>query len=317
MARLLEQFINHVNEENLLVLYAQIRQGGEVKEEWSRFAYGQQSLLTAFKGLSRFESYSMAKSFSAVGVGIALDEGLIRLDEKVADSFPDCAYDVTNPYALDITVKDMLTMSSGMKKAILFRDSPERATVRNWPRYFYEKGEFIRPPGQLFLYNNANTYMLGCLVERKAGCNLLEYMRYRVFEPLGIGNPDMTTCPLGHTVAANGLAINVDELGRFGQMILNKGVYRGKRIVSEKFVKEALTPWIQTNVPIYTNSSKTFGYGYQFWIDTENKVSVVVGILGQLCVIIPGKDAVVSMLALDQKSDRLGELLWRDVVLAL
>ena len=201
MAKLIERFIDRVNEEKLTVLYVQIRQGGDVTEEWSRFVYGQQNTLSAFRGLSRFESYSIAKSFSGLGVGIALDEGLIHLDEKVADSFPDCAYDVTNPYALDITVKDMLTMSSGMKNAIFFRDSPERASVRNWPRYFYEKSEFIRPPGQQFLYNNINPYMLGCLVERKAGCNLLEYMRYRMFEPLGIGNPDMTTCPMGHTVA--------------------------------------------------------------------------------------------------------------------
>ena len=130
-------------------------------------------------------------------------------------------------------MEDMLKMSS-LGDPLFFRDSPERATVRNWPRYFYEKGKFIRRPGERFLYSNFNTYMLGCLVERKAGVNLLEYMRFRLFEPLGIGNPDMTMCPLGHTVAANGMAINVDEMGRFGEMMLRKGVYKGKRIVSKR-----------------------------------------------------------------------------------
>ena len=114
------------------------------------------------------------------------------------------------------------------------------------------------------------------------------------------------------------MAINVDELGRFGQMILNKGVYRGKRIVSEKFVEAALTPWIKTDIPLYTSKNNdTFDYGYYFWVDAENKVTFLLGILGQLCVIIPEKDAVVSMLALEQKSERLGSLLWKDVVLAL
>jgi len=317
MPTLLDGFIEAVKAEQLTVLYAQIRQGGEVTESWSRFTC-KGTPLSGFRGLSRFESYSTSKSFAAVGVGIALDEGLITLDEKVADSFPDCAYDVTNPYALDITVRDMLMMSAGMENPILFRDSPERATVRNWPRYFYEHGAFVRPPGEKFLYNNANTYMLGCLVERKAGVNLLEYMRYRLFEPLGIGNPDMTSCPMGHTVAANGMAINVDEMGRFGEMMLNGGVYKGKRIVSETFCRASLSPQIKTDVPLYvTKSGGTFDYGYQFWVDTENNVSCLNGVLGQRCVIVPKRDAVAVILSLEQNEERLSQLFWNHVVLAL
>ncbi|MCL2852239.1 MAG: beta-lactamase family protein [Defluviitaleaceae bacterium] len=317
MEKLLDSFISSIKEENLTVLYAQIRQHGEVTDSWSRFE-AKESRLTGFRGVSRFESYSTAKSFSAVGAGIALDEGLIRMDEKVADSFPDCVYDVTNPYALDITVRDMLLMSAGVEKPMFFRDSPERATVRNWPRYFYEQSVFLRPPGEKFLYNNADTYMLGCLVERKAGVNLLEYMRYRLFEPLGIGNPDMTSCPLGHTVAANGMAINIDEMGRFCEMMLRGGVYNGKRIVSEEFCKAALAPQIKTDVPLFvTKGGGSFDYGYHFWVDTENNVSFLNGILGQRCVIIPEKDAAAMVLSLEQNEQRLSELFWDQVVLAI
>lgn len=314
----LKEFLQAVEDERLTLLYAQIRQGGEVTDFWSRFTFGGGNPLSAFAGLSRFESYSTAKSFSGVGVCIALDEGLIRLNEKVADSFPDCAYDVTNPYALDITVEDMLKMSSGLKHPLFFRDSPERASCKNWPRYFYEKGEFIYPPGERFLYSNFNTYMLGCLVERKAGCNLLEYMRYRMFEPLGIGNPDMTTCPGGHTVAANGMAINVDEMGRFGEMMLGKGVYRGKRILSEENARRALSPLIATQKPLFVSENGgLFDYGYQFWVDSENGVSTLLGLFGQYCVIIPSANAVVTILSLEQNEIRMGQLLWEKVILPL
>jgi CubicO group peptidase (beta-lactamase class C family) len=239
MGNILESFISHCQQENLTVLYAQVRQGGEVTGQWSRFGKGSGNGFSAFAGISRFESYSLAKSFSAIGVGIALDDGLIRLDEKVSDSFKEFTYAINDPRVLDVTVEDMLKMASGLEKPLFFRDSPERAIVKDWIEYFYEQGKFTRPRGQEFLYSNFNTYMLGCLVERKAGCNLLEYMRYRLFEPLGIGNPDMTMCPKSHTVAANGLAINVDELGRFGQMICIKGCSMVKRMVGLAFVKAA------------------------------------------------------------------------------
>jgi CubicO group peptidase (beta-lactamase class C family) len=314
METALSRFIHEVKKNNLLVLYALVYKDGKEIDRWSRF-YSEDSALTGFRGLSRFESYSTAKSVSGLGVGIAIDEGLISLDEKVADSFPELTYDIADPNALDITVEDMLKMSSGLSDPLFFRDSPERATVRDWPRYFYEKGQFVRRPGTKFLYSNFNTYMLGCLVERKAGVNLLEYMRFRLFEPLGIGNPDMTTCPKGHTVAANGMAINVEELNRIGRLLLNKGVYNNKRIVSEKFVLAATSPLIKTDIPpFWPSANETLDYGYQLWVDTANNCSFLYGILGQFCLVLPDINAVVTVQALEQNERLLGSLLWEHVV---
>ncbi len=314
MTAFLSEFMKKAEENRLLVLYAQVQKDGAMLDRKSRFgriATG----LTAFAGLSRMESYSAAKSFSAAGIGIALDEGLITPDERVADSFPELTYDIANPNALDITVEDMLRMSSGLADPLFFRDSPERATVRDWPRYFYEKGDFARKPGTSFLYSNFNTYMLGCLVERKAGVNLLEYMRFRLFEPLGIGNPDMTVCPRKHTVAANGLAVNVDEMSRFCQMLLDRGVYNGKRILSEKFIDAALSPQIGTEVkPFWPTSAKTLEYGYHFWVDAPNKCSFLYGILGQFCLILPEKNAVVCVQALEENDRLLASLIWEHIV---
>lgn len=314
MASFLTDFMQKAEENHLLVLYCQVHKDGCMMDRTTRFGKINTGL-TAFAGVSRMESYSTAKSFSAAGVGIALDEGLISLDERVADSFPELTYDVINSYALETTVEDMLTMSSGLSHPLFFRDSPERASVRDWPRYFYERGDFVYESGTKFLYSNFNTYMLGCLVERKAGVNLLDYMRFRLFEPLGIGNPDMTTCPHKHTVAANGLSINVDEMNRFGVMLLNKGVYNGKRVLSEKFVNAALSPKIATEVKGFWPSSKqTLDYGYQFWVDSPNQCGFLYGILGQFCLILSEKNAVVTVQALEENDRLLGSLIWEHIV---
>lgn len=306
MKSLVNTFINNIESERLNVLYVQIRQDGEVKEYWSKFSK-----------MSRLESYSTSKSFCAVGIGIAIDEGIISLDEKVSKSFPEYTYNITNPNALDITVKDMLAMSSGLKDPLFFRDDALRATTRDWVEHFYQVGDFIRKPGEKFLYCNFNTYMLGCLVEKKTGMNLHEYMRYRLFEPLGIGNPDMTICPMGHTVGANGMAINVDELGRFGQMLLNKGEFEGKRIVSSKFVEDMVTPHISTDKALPSNPDRNYDYGYQIWIDKENKCFNLWGIFGQYCIVIPHKDAVVTVVSLEENDSAVEKRVWEDLVLQL
>ena len=272
------------------VLAAQVRKDGEVIDDWSRFP-----------SKPRFESFSTAKTFTAVGVGIAIDEGLLTLDEPVIDSFPEESFDVTSPNARAITVRDLLTMTSGLSQSILWRDGYDRAHEKDWIRYFYTAGKFDHTPGTQFKYNNANTYMLSCLVERKAGKNLHEYLRYRLFEPLEIHNPDWTICPKGHTVAANGMSINSDEMGRFGQMLANGGVYDGKRIVSEAFLKDMMTAHTPvTGGYIPGDPPVDAGYGYQIWIDPQNRGVFLWGNYGQYCVVIPEKNLVVTVLSLQE-----------------
>ena len=171
--------------------------------------------------------------------GIALDEGLIRLDEKIVDIFPEYAPENPEGYLGDVTLENMLTMTTGLESSLFFCDWPERYTTPDWIRYFFENAKVIKKPGTEWLYSNFNTYMISCAIEKRAGVNLLEYLRNRFFEPLGIGNPDWTLCPKGHVHAANGLYVNIDEFTRYGQMILHKGNYNGKQLVPESYMKMA------------------------------------------------------------------------------
>ncbi len=307
MEKLIQNFVNNIKAEDLHTLYVQIRKDGDVAGYWSRFSK-----------MTRMESYSTSKTFCAIGFGIALDEGILTLDEKLADYFPEYTYDISNPYALNITVRDLLTMSTGLKTRLFARDDKMRATCKDWADHFWHVGEFVRPGGEKFLYDNFNTYMLGCMLEKKVGVNLYEFLRYRVFEALGIGNPDMTACPMGHTVAANGMAINVDELATLGQMIMDGGVYKGKRIVSEKFIKEMISPQIKTqdSIPGETDGS-TLDYGYQIWVDSKNGTYHIWGIFGNYVVMIPDKRTVVSVTSLEENNAAVANRIWKDLIIPL
>ena len=127
----------------------------------------------------------------------------------------------------------MLTMTTGFEHSLFFADDPERYVTKDWINYFFNQN-YSYKPGERFLYCNFNTYMLACLIEKKSGMDIMDYLNKYLFEPLGILSPDWTRCPMGHIHAANGLYLTIDEFGNFGQMLLQNGMYNGKRIVSEE-----------------------------------------------------------------------------------
>ena len=310
---LVNKFMEDVNRNGFYILGVQIRKDGEVVDEWTRFP-----------AKPRFETYSVAKTYIAAAAGMALEDGLITLDERLIDSFPEASYDVTNQNAIDITVKDLLTMKSGLSETMMWRDGYERKFNNDWVRFFYTNGKFDNKPGTVFKYNNANPYMLGALIEKKCGQNMREYLRYRLFEPIGIGNVEWGDCPKGHTIAANGLSITIDEMGYYGQLLVNGGEYKGKRILSEQYVKDMFTPFsTETGEFIPGDPPAPAGYGYQTWLDPVNKAGYMWGIFGQYCVMLPEKNAVISVISLDKadggsngqyETSPIRRLIWEDMV---
>lgn len=282
--------------EDLNVLYVQIREGEEIAGEYYRLPQK-----------ARLNMYSVSKSVVSVGAGIAIGEGLIDVEEKIGDSFTEYIRPDVSPNAADIKVKHLLTMTSGLSDPLFFADSPERYCVKDWVDYFFH-AEFGYRPGTHFLYSNFNTYILSCLIEKKAGQNLLEYLRYRLFEPIGIGNPDWTLCPKGHVHAANGLFLNIDELGNFGEMLLNYGVYKGQRIVSENYLREATVDHV-TKRAKGTQNGDFFGYGYQFWMTPIENTFMCNGNYGQYCLIMPEKNVAISVISFEKNYERIKDIL--------
>lgn len=289
MKELLDLFLEKSRVHQSNIIYTQIYRNDILEAEYR-----------LFPTKTRLNIWSVSKAFVSMGTGIAIKEGLLSLDERIYPCFESYFPEHPSENLYKIRVKDLLTMSCGLEDPLFFCDGAPRYTEKDWIRYFFHKGRFLYEPGTHFLYSNFNTYILSCLIEEKAGKNLLNYLRYRLFEPLGIGNPDWTLCPKGHCMAANGLYLTIDELAAFSHLLLHHGNYQGKQIVPEDYVREACSKHIssynpETERPDY----QSYGYGYFIYMAPVPGALILSGNYGQYCIIDPSRNLVLCVMALD------------------
>lgn len=292
---MLEQFVKRIEDKNVCVNSVVVFQGGKQIGEYDRIG-----------SRTRLNTWSASKSFVSVGVGIAIDEGIMRLDEHLCDSFADYLPENPSQNLLDITVHDMLTMTTGLENPLFFTDDLYRLKIRDWVGHFFE-ANFPYMPGQQYLYSNFNTYMLSCMIERKTGMKLVEYLRPRLFEKIDIFSPEWMCDPMGRQTAANGLYLNIDEMAHFGLMLLGDGVYGGRRVVSREYL--ALATKAQTTLP-----GSKHGYGYQFWINPGGESYRADGKFGQYIFVLPKKDAVIAVMSLEgKKTGEIFHAVWEEI----
>jgi len=303
MYNYLGDFLVHTLRENLNVMYAQVQRDGELIEEYKRMPVK-----------TRLNLWSVSKGIVASAAGIALDEGLIQLDERIVDIFPEQAAANKQPNLQHVTLEHLLTMTTGLKGPLFFCDGPERYTTKDWIQYFFDKGEFVNEPGKEFLYTNFNTYLLSCAIEKRAGENLLEYLRYRLFEPMGMHNPDWTLCPMGHVHAANGLYFTIDEYSKYGEFLRNKGKVDGQQLVPRAFMEKAMSPLTDlSNTPFASDNGLNGYYGYYFITSKDKKIIHSDGNYGQFCFVFPDQNMVVTVMSLEGSFPKIGEYLLEDV----
>lgn len=278
--------ISDVKKEGLNLFYAQLRQDDVIVEDYKNAV-----------NKARLNSYSISKSFISCAAGIAEAEGLISFDEKICDAFPEYVPADPSPYLLETDLRHMLTMTTGLNNGLFFSDAPERYIVKDWIQHFFN-AEFDHPAGQKFLYSNFNTYVLSALIEKRAGTGMINYLRDRLFEPLGIGNPDWTLCPMGHVYAGNGLYLHIDELGNFGDMLLQNGEYKGKQLVPKDYLAKATVKQVDSFNQMGSENLQ-HGYGYQFWMTCLPDTYLCYGSYGQYCLVMPKKGLALSTLSFE------------------
>lgn len=253
--------------------------------------------------------YSASKSFVSVAIGMAIDEGLLSLTDCAADFFGERISAGTDPRYSLITIRDLLTMASGHAEGFLFANQPHTYTEKDWVRYFFSQ-PLVYEPGTHFTYNNGCSYLLSAILTAKTGLTVRDFLIPRLFDPLDIGNPQWFTCPMGINTGGNGLFLTTDELARFGQMLLDGGVYNGKRLVSKEYLDLATTSQIPTDAD--------GDYGFQFWMQREPDSYMASGKYDQLCIVVPRRNAVVSITAhVEQDNKIVHDALWNDVIAKL
>ncbi len=261
--------------------------------------------------------HSLAKSFTATAVGLAIAEGRFGLDSKVMSFFPGETPPQPDPNLEAMTVRDLLTMRSGHRTGI--SGGQWRQLPGNWA------GDFIStpvpdPPGSHFVYSSACSYMLSAIVRRVTDQAMHDYLGPRLFAPLGIAGIEWDSCPNGVTTGGNGLCCRTEDILKLGVLYLQRGMWEGQRILQEPWVAAATTPSVATasvDEPDEDGNPatgiETFprGYGFHWWTGPGESFYAS-GLFGQYAIVMPEQDAVVALTASCARSDRrLLPLVWR------
>ena len=235
--------------------------------------------------------YSLSKSFTSTAVGFAVQEGLLTVDDRVTSFFPDDLPDRIDQNLAAMQVKHLLTMSTGHDVDTTIMMLPEGLV--NWAQSILSIS-VAYPPGTHFLYNSGATYLLSCIVQRLTGQTVLDYLTPRLFTPLGISGMIWDACPRGINTGGWGLSLKTEDLAKFGQLYLQKGVWEGRQLLSPTWINEATRAQIDTveGEPADQNYDWQQGYGYQFWRCQHNAFRGD-GAYGQYCIVLPEQEAVL------------------------
>lgn len=264
----------------------------------------------------RHTLYSVSKSFTSTAVGFAISEKLLSIDDKVVSFFPDQLPDTVSPFLADMTVRDLLTMTAGQNPD---PSGDITSSGINWVPAFFNV-PVVDDPGSRFLYNSMATFMLSAIVQKVTGEKLSGYLQPRLFEPLGIVGMDWETSPEGINAGGWGLRVKTEDMAKFGQLYLQKGVWNGKEILPEGWVEEATSFKIDQapDAPseIKARSDWMQGYCYQFWRCRHNSFRAD-GAFGQYIIVIPEKDAVVAITSESPDMQDVMNMIWEHILPAM
>jgi CubicO group peptidase (beta-lactamase class C family) len=246
------------------------------------------------------ELYSLSKSFTSTAVGFAVKEGKMSIDDTVVSFFPDELPESPGANLKNMRVRDLLAMSTGHEKEP--PTGAEGMTVRS---FLAQPVPF--KPGTHFLYNTPATFMCSAIVQKVTGQTVLDYLKPRLFEPLGIEHPEWAANAEGISLGGYGLSVRTEDIAKLGQLYLQKGQWNGQQLLPARWVEAASAR--QTSNGSNPQSDWDQGYGYQFW-RCRNGAYRGDGAFGQYCVVMPEQDAVIAITAGLGDMQRVLNLVW-------
>jgi CubicO group peptidase (beta-lactamase class C family) len=235
--------------------------------------------------------YSLSKSFTSTAVGLAIHEGKLSLDDPVLKFFPADAPAEVSDNLKAMKVRDLLTMTGG-------HDTEPKSGASGPSVRQFLAHPVPHTPGTHFQYNTMGTYTLSAIISKVTGQTTLDYLKPRLFDPLGVENPEWKTSPEGYSMGGYGLYLRTEEIAKFGQLYLQRGQWDGKQVVPASWAEQATSRQVPNDQESHAKMGPDWreGYGFQFWRCTHNAFRGD-GAAGQFCVVIPDKDAVVVVTA--------------------
>lgn len=236
--------------------------------------------------------FSVAMTFTAAAVGIAREEGLLDLDDRLLDHLP-ALRRVAADGVEETTLRHLLTMRAGNGYSW-----PHLGRTHHDPAADLLARPLLADPGSFFHHGPAAAYLLGRVVAARSGDDLRDYLVPRLFAPLGISAPSWRRCRLGHPLGFTGLSLRTAEVARFGRMLLDAGRAGGCQLVPSTFVGAMATANVLTDG--YGDDPSSRAYGWYVWPCGRGGAWRMEGEYGQLCVVLPDQSLCVTVTAADE-----------------
>lgn len=234
---------------------------------------------------------SITKSVTSLLIGIAIDKGHLKgIDEPIEPFFPEYKESFDSPDKSSITIEHLLSMTSGLhfpewtEWNYMLRPMTE---ARDWNQFVLSQ-PMDAGPGEIWNYNTGGSQLLAAILRKTTGQSELDFAKEYLLGPLGIDSVEWPRSPDDSNSGGFGLKMKPRDLAKIGQMVLNRGVWDGKRIVSEAWIQESTSRQSEGNV--------YFGeYGHHWWINQYDGHKAVFGMgyAGQYLTVVPDLDLVI------------------------
>lgn len=275
-----------------------VRRGGVFAEAyWRPYTADGQQLL-----------YSLSKTFTASAIALAIGEGRFSLADAVVDLLPGRAVQGLGEGVDAIDVRHLLSMASGHDHdtiALLTGDDPVAALLA---------APLQAAPGTTFAYNQGCTYLLSAIIATHTGHQLSDYLRPRLFDPLGIGEVTWRQTG-GLDQGFSGLHARTRDIAALGQLYLDGGRWAGEQLLPTDWVAQASTAQID-NSTWGLEPDWQQGYGFQLWRCRHDSFRGD-GAFGQFMVVVPWAELVIATTAQTWRMQELADLFWQHLLPAV
>ena len=273
--------------------------------------------------------YSISKAFTSMAIGYAVEDRKMTLNDRVDWFFPEYAPTNEPGFARELRVRDLMQMASGHRRDPL--SAARSSGETNWPKAFYSV-PVLDPPGLIFRYMTGNSCMLAQIHRKVTGApDMIDYLKPRLFDKLGVADMYWDRQPDGTVFGGSGFHLRLEDLAKVSQLLLQRGVWRGERILPLWWVKQATslqTPYGSVMDPVLAlhlgakdakglpdpSNDWQQGYGFQMWMGRHETFRLC-GAYGQIGVVMPNEDIVCVVLAGGNGSNKLSVNALYDTIL--
>ncbi len=254
--------------------------------------------------------YSLSKTFTGTALGLQLGEGRLTLDDLVSEQLPELFDDDTPDATRRMRIRHIASMSTGHDRETLLEAS---AIDPADPVHGFLSIPPDAEPGTLFAYNQTPVLTLATILQRRAGERLVDYLRPRLLDPLGIEDLRWQRTPQGVDLGFSGVFTNLDAIARLGQLYLDDGMWNGRRLLPEGWVADASR--LQVANGGWDEIDWQQGYGFQLWMSRHGYRGD--GAFGQYMVVLPEFDVVVAMFSCIERMQTILDAMWEHLLPAI